>query len=64
MNNRLWVIEMNVSEIGIPKFQATVGVGLSREDGRKKLSEWRRNNPQTSFRLTHYVPVSWRTVRK
>ena len=46
------------------RFAPTVGIGLSREDGRKKLAEWQANNPDTAFRLVHYVPVSWKTVRR
>lgn len=61
---RMWVVEMDCSTTGIPRFQPTVGVGLSREDGRAKLNEWRKRNPSTAFRLTHYVPVTWRTFTK
>ena len=62
---RVWIVEMDVSNItGHNRFEPTVGVALSREDGRKKLAEWKANNPDTDFRLAHYVPVSWRTVSR
>lgn len=64
-SKRVWIVEMDESGItGVARFAPTVGVALSREDGRAKLEEWRANNPGTAFRLVHYVPVSWRTISK
>lgn len=64
-SKRVWIVEMDESQItGAQRFAPTVGIGLSREDGRKKLAEWQANNPDTAFRLVHYVPVSWKTVRR
>jgi hypothetical protein len=63
--NRLWVVEMDVSQIaGNMRFEPTVGVALSRRDGRVALAEWRAENPGTKFRLVHYVPSSWREILK
>lgn len=63
--NRLWVVEMDVSKItSKQRYEPTVGVALSRRDGRVKLAEWNAANPGTAFRLVHYVPASWRTIKK
>ena len=49
-SKRVWIVEMDESSItGAARFVPTVGVALSREDGRKKLDEWKANNPDTTF---------------
>lgn len=53
MNKRyLWVIEMEDGG----EFTPTVGVRLSREDGRQELKEWKYECPADKFRLVKYVP--------
>jgi hypothetical protein len=52
MNNkaRLWVVEM----LCLGRWEPTVGVRMSREDGREELAQWRRDNPLDHFRLVSY----------
>ena len=54
MKKHIWVVEANYADFPGEDFQPTVGVGLSKNDGRDKLKEWRRNNPSGKFRLTKY----------
>ena len=48
---RLWVIEMRIGQCWEP----TVGVALAREEGRKKLANWKRRNPNDRFQLVQYI---------
>jgi hypothetical protein len=50
----LWVVEL--LEYGV--WHTTVGVRLSRQDGREEIAEWRLHNPTTKFRLVKYAPAS------
>jgi len=47
----LWVVEM-LEPFG--KWHQTTGAGINRENGRWKLREWRRRNPDDKFRLRKY----------
>lgn len=50
----IWVVEAKWSESHYDSWGATVGVGLTREDGRKALKEWQQRNPSDFFRLMKY----------
>lgn len=52
--NHLWVIEM-LSEVGV--WESTLGVRLTRDDGKRELSLWRKLNPDDRFRLVKYERV-------
>lgn len=54
----LWVVEMDFGDDDCERWEPTVGVALSRADGRAKLDEWRDRNVSDNFRLTRYGPVS------
>ena len=47
----IWVVEM-LSRFG--KWEPTVGVSLTRENGLGVYAEWKHNNPDNQFRLTQY----------
>ena len=48
----IWVVELwNVNR---GRWEPTVGLGLSREDGRREIAEWREMNPEDRFRLVKY----------
>ena len=46
----VWIVEMFWRSWG-----ATVGVALTREDGREVLRDWQRRNPTDRFRLRAYA---------
>lgn len=50
----VWIVEMwnGLSS----RWEATVGVSLTRSDGRIELLRWRDDNPSDDFRLRPYVP--------
>ena len=49
----LWVVEMwNPQK---KQWEATVGVRISRKDGREELKDWRMDNPGDRFQLSRYV---------
>ncbi len=48
----LRVVEMLIDG----RWEPTVGVRLSRSDGRDELREWQQSNPADEFRLAPYVP--------
>lgn len=52
----VWVVEM-YTEIPMrrPCWSPTVGVGLDRDSGRTRLSQWQGRMPDDRFRLTKYV---------
>lgn len=52
MKRYLWIIE--IYENG--KWMTTVGGGLSRQDARRDLVDWKHNNPCDEFRIRKYVP--------
>jgi hypothetical protein len=47
----VWIVEMKCDELWEP----TVGIGLTREDGRKALVSWQLHNPDDKFRLRQYL---------
>lgn len=49
----LWVVEMRVRD----RWEPTVGVGLTREAGRRNLDDWSANNSGHQFRMTTYCPA-------
>ena len=51
IDDLLWVVEMREGEVWSP----TVGVAISRADGRRELADWKYNNPSDKFRLVKYV---------
>ena len=53
MKNYIWVVEMQ-DDVSL-KFEPTVGVGLTRYDGRDEKWRWKTNNPKDRFRLKKYV---------
>jgi hypothetical protein len=53
-NNTIWVVEINFKDG--KGWQATVGVGLTRDQGRREIKTfWRANNPDEWVRLRKYV---------
>jgi hypothetical protein len=48
----IWVVEMWCR--APRRWLPTVGVGLSRTDGRDALADWQRQNPDDKFRLRQY----------
>jgi hypothetical protein len=50
MSQKIWVVEMKVGN----NWEPTIGVGLTREDGRLELARWRGKNPTYKFRLVKY----------
>jgi len=46
----VWIVELWCGQ----RYEPTVGIGLSREDGRMKLARWKRINPHDKFRLVPY----------
>lgn len=52
MTFKLWVIELfNEQTL---RWEPTVGVGLSRADGRVEMRQWRKNLPADRLRLRCY----------
>lgn len=49
----IWVVEVKFE--GKFKWETTVGVGITRDDGRVALNEWKRENPFDQFRLRCYI---------
>jgi hypothetical protein len=52
---RLWVVEM-WNEI-TQQWEPTVGVALTRDQGRREVRQWREDNRSDEFRLVVYRPV-------
>lgn len=50
----IWVVEMLCDG----KWEPTVGVALSRVQGRVERLRWMDDNPHDEFRLRRYVPES------
>ena len=55
MMNTLWVVEVQWEN----EWQTTVGVGLTRADGRRELKNWQHRNPCDQFRLVQYKRRPW-----
>lgn len=54
MKKALWVVELLIEDTGA--WEPSVGVSLTRADGREELKDWRQRNPSDKFRLRRYVP--------
>ena len=52
----LWVVEMRMGVRSI-KWEPTVGVALTREEGRRNLRNWVNRNVNDFFRLKPYQAV-------
>ena len=52
----LWVVEIKFDDSD--KWEATIGVGLSREDGRAELKDWQKKNKGCKYRLVKYEAKS------
>lgn len=50
-NAHVWIVEMR-GENG--RWDSTVGVMLTRDEGRYELQRWRLHNPDDKFRLMKY----------
>ena len=50
--SKLWVVEIMFEERD--KWESTVGVALTRVDGRRVLEHWRGADPSDKFRLVKY----------
>lgn len=50
----LWVVEMR-GTYPFTQWRATVGVRLTRGEGRNEQRIWQRRNPTDQFRLRRYV---------
>lgn len=48
----IWVVEWTG---GAGWWEPTVGVHFVRDEGRRDLADWRKENPDDKFRLTKYV---------
>ena len=48
----VWVVEIKC--FLVRQWEPTVGVGLTRIDGREVLKKWKRRNPCDKFRLRKY----------
>lgn len=53
--NYIWVIEVKYEN---GEWYPCVGVGLNREDGRRKLKDWKIHNVSEDFRLKKYIRES------
>jgi len=49
----IWVVEVDFKNG--KGYIPTVGVALTREEGRKELHEWKFNLPDESLRLVKYI---------
>lgn len=47
----VWLVEMRHPD---GRWSATVGVRLTKHEGRAELRDWRRRNPTDRFRLVRY----------
>lgn len=56
---KIWVVELRESRVGA--WRPTVGVALCRAEGRIRLAEWRRHNPDDYLRLVPYRRVGRKT---
>lgn len=54
---RLWVVEMfNPYYANIkPRWEPTVGCGLTRESAKEEARQWHKRNPEDRFRVRCYV---------
>lgn len=54
---RIWVVEMLNDEYAMspPRWEPTVGVGLSRDHARAECDRWREDNPDDKFRVREYL---------
>lgn len=47
----IWIVEMKIGD----NWESTVGAGITRKDGRRKIAFWKESNPSDQFRLVKYV---------
>jgi hypothetical protein len=59
---RVWIVEANFIN-STAGWHPTVGIGLSRMEGRQRLREWRRQNPYDRFRVRKYQTPGVRRAR-
>ncbi len=52
----VWVVQMWNEDTN--NWDPTIGVGLSRADGRDEKAQWQGHNPDDKFRLRPYVPLA------
>ncbi len=57
MNGHVWIVEMWNDER--KRFEPTVGVAITRYDGRITLQDWRDHNPADKLRLVRYVSAAY-----
>ena len=59
--NHIWVVEVifNPSSKGA-KWEPTVGVGLTRDDARREMEEWKTEVQGAQFRIRRYDTTSGR----
>lgn len=50
----IWIVEMWNDATGVARWEPTVGVSITRQDGRLILKKWQANNPTDRFRLQRY----------
>lgn len=50
--DRVWIVEVLWDDASA--WNATVGIGLNREDGRRAMADWKSRNPCARFRLRRY----------
>lgn len=57
--SRIWVVEINVGR----KWEPTVGVKLTRQEGRWCLADWQKRNRDDTFRLVQYSRIEMHRAR-
>jgi hypothetical protein len=56
-NSAVWIVEMLIDGIKVPRWGACAGVALIRDDARMELMRWRGRNPYDKFRIRQYARV-------
>lgn len=52
----IWVVEMLMDAWRRPVlYEPTMGVGLTKADGKKELALWKGKNPSDRFRMVRYI---------
>ena len=53
--SHIWIVEMWMETPGHERWDPTIGVRFTRDDGQSLLENWRDLNPDSKFRLVKYV---------
>lgn len=52
--HHVWIVEMLCDDGRRKRWEPTVGVGFTQEDGKAECRLWRQRNPADLFRLVQY----------